>query len=59
MAHFQCIVVMCVALQKNGGTLSNMLCAMRHQFDIVALIETWLNEQNHEIVGFPNYKCRE
>lgn len=48
---------------KNGNYLSNMLCSMNTQFDVVAITETWLTEQNHEIVGFPTYshiyKCRE
>jgi exonuclease III len=31
------------------------LNVLNHQFDIIALSETWLIENNHEIVGFQNY----
>ena len=28
---------------------------MNHHFDIIGLTETWLNESNQDILGFPNY----
>ena len=40
---------------KNGNNLSNHLNSLTVQFDIIALTETWLNENNAEIVGFSNY----
>jgi len=40
---------------KNSNDLSNYLATLNHQFDIIALSETWLNKNNTDIIGFPNY----
>lgn len=40
---------------KNANNLSNHLRTIDHEFDIIALSETWLNECNTDIDGFPHY----
>jgi hypothetical protein len=40
---------------KNANNLSIQLNKLNHQFDIITLSETWLNEHNTEINGFPEY----
>ena len=48
---------------KNANNLSIHTKALNHEFDVIALTETWLNDLNSDIVGFPNYnhvfKCRQ
>ena len=48
---------------NNGNNLSIHMKALNHEFDVIALTETWLNDLNSDIVGFPNYnhvfKCRQ
>ena len=47
---------------KNANSFSIYLSTLNHQFDIIALSETWLSDTNDDIVGFPNYsqihRCR-
>ena len=40
---------------KNSNDFSNYLDALNCKFDIIALSETWLSDNNSDIVGFPNY----
>jgi hypothetical protein len=43
------------SVTKNGNNLSCHLNAIEQEFDVIALSETWLNDNNHQIIGFPNY----
>jgi hypothetical protein len=40
---------------KNANMLSSELRRINHQFDIIALSETWLNSNNTSISGFTDY----
>jgi Skp family chaperone for outer membrane proteins len=40
---------------KNANDLSIHMRTLNHEFDIIALTETWLNQNNTEINGFPHY----
>ncbi len=43
------------SVTKNRNNLSNHLESLKHEFDIIALSETWLNDNNNKILGFSNY----
>ena len=44
------------SVQKNSNELSKYLMNLSVKFDIIGLTETWLNDANVDICGFPGYQ---
>ena len=45
------------SLSKNYDQLIVYLSCLKHRFSIIALSETWTNENNQSLFPIPGYKC--